>query len=385
MRYFLLVLIIIFTASIATSQALYRQYPSDVLRTDRNIKILKPRNYAENPEKTYPLILVLDGDYLFEPVAGNVDYLSYWDQMPEAFVVGINQRQSRYEETAIDINNGMPEPQSLKFMDFVMEVRQTMLDEYRVAQFTVIIGQDITANLSSYYLMRSKVPIQGLIHIDPAYSQIIEENLINKLGNLKNHNFLYTATSDKKDATEIMYQDTDSLFKKSGNTHIKYETLSQTNKYNVAASAIPRGLLYIFNDYRLINPQLFLKETLTDPDTTKKDKKAATALSKLQEKYAFIKDVYGVNMKVRLVDLVNITNYLIDNKEWNQLLDISAFTAREYPDILYGRFIEGLAYEGLERPDRALKSYNAAYVLKPAVGVETEDVLDKIELLQTKK
>ena len=40
-------------------------------------------------KKHIPLILVLDGDYLFEPFSGCVDYLSYWDEIPEAIVVGI--------------------------------------------------------------------------------------------------------------------------------------------------------------------------------------------------------------------------------------------------------------------------------------------------------
>ncbi|MDP5076828.1 MAG: esterase family protein [Nonlabens sp.] len=369
------------------AQALYRSYPSDVLGEERNIKILKPRNYAENPEKTYPLIIVLDGDFLFEPVAGNVDYLSYWDQMPESFVVGINQSKSRYDDCAINRETGFPEKQSLAFMDFVMEVRQTMLDEYRVVPFTVLIGKDITANLSSFYLMRNQVPIQAMIHIEPQYSDIISNNLTSKINSLKEHNYLYVASSSKEQDLDDMYaSNADSLLTPQSSKHLSYEFIEGTNKYDVAAQAIPRGLQFIFKEYSLINPDSFLKETLATTDgTPAKGKDAVTALSKLKEKYAFIKQVYGVDMKVRLVDLVSISEYLIKNKQWEPLLDMSEFTYKTYPDILYGRFLEGMAYEGLDRPDRALKSYNAAYVLSPAVGINKDNVLDKIEYLQNKQ
>ncbi|MDP5076649.1 MAG: esterase family protein [Nonlabens sp.] len=387
MRLLFTSIILLLSSISALSQALYRSYPSDVLGEERNIKILKPRSYAESPEKTYPLIIVLDGDFLFEPVAGNVDYLSYWDQMPESFVVGINQRKSRFDDCAIDRNTGFPEKQSLAFMDFVMEVRQTMLDEYRVAPFTVLIGKDITANLGSFYLMRKQVPMQAMIHIEPRYSEVISTNLNAKLNSLSGHNYLYVASSSKEQSLDDMYPtNADSLLTTKSSKHITYESIEGTNNYDIAAQAIPRGLQFIFKEYRLINPDLFLKETLATTATTPaKGKDAVTALSKLKEKYAFIKQVYGVDMTVRLVDLVAISEYLIKNKQWEPLLDMSEFTYKTYPDILYGRFLEGMAYEGLDRPDRALKSYNAAYVLTPAVGINKDNVLDKIEYLQNKK
>lgn len=382
MRSLSLALLLFMCSVHAFSQALYRSYPSNILGEERNIKILKPRDYAENPEKTYPLIIVLDGDYLFEPVAGNADYLAYWDQMPACFAVGINQSQSRYDDCAIDRSTGLPAKQALAFMDFVMEVRQTMVQEYRVAPFTVLVGKDITANLSSFYLMRKQVPIQAMIHIEPKYSNIITKNLTDRINGLPGHNYLYVASSGKEKALKEMYNSTAvSLPASQSNKHLRYECIAGTNKYDVASQAVPRGLQFIFKDYGLIDADLFLKETLattagTQATATGKD--AVTALTKLQDKYAYIKQVYGVDMTVRLVDFVNIAEYLITNKQWEPLLDISEFTYKTYPDILYGRFIEGIAYEGIGRPERALKSYNTAYVLEEAIGISKDNVLDKI-------
>ncbi|PPK96481.1 MULTISPECIES: alpha/beta hydrolase [Nonlabens] len=380
---------LLFIGHLAFSQALYRSFPSDVLGEDRNVKILKPRNYSKNPEKTYPLIIVLDGDFLFEPVAGTADYLAYWDQMPESFVVGINQRQSRYDDTEINQDSGFPEQQSLKFMDFVMEIKQTMVNEYRVAPFTVIVAKDITANLASFYLMRKKIAIDALIQIDPEYSPIIQQNLIPKISQLQEYNYFYVATPEKDNSlSEIITTETDSLFATKKNLNLKHDKIEGTNKYSVAAHAIPRGLDFIFQEYQLIDEEQLLEQDLAEEakfEGDEKKKGMVRIIDRIQEKYRLIKEVYGVDMKLRLVDLVTIADYVESKQDWDQLIDIGVLANEVYPDILYGRYIEGLGYEGIGRPSRAIKAFNAAYGLEPAVGISKEDVLDKVELLQIKE
>ncbi len=84
------------------SQIIYEEFNSTKLGESRRLKIQLPRNYETNVEKKYPIVLVLDADYLFEPVAGNVDYFSYWEDMPESIVVGVMQNDSRYEDCSYD-------------------------------------------------------------------------------------------------------------------------------------------------------------------------------------------------------------------------------------------------------------------------------------------
>jgi len=57
-------------------QIRYIELESKYLQGPRRIKLQLPRNYEKNRTKEYPIILVFDADYLFEPVAGMVDYLS---------------------------------------------------------------------------------------------------------------------------------------------------------------------------------------------------------------------------------------------------------------------------------------------------------------------
>ena len=80
------------------SKVIYEEFSSYKLGETRRLKIQLPRDYETNTEKSYPIVIVLDANYLFEPVAGNVDYFGYWEDMPEALVVGIMQGDDLYDD-----------------------------------------------------------------------------------------------------------------------------------------------------------------------------------------------------------------------------------------------------------------------------------------------
>ena len=408
-----LTVLALFFCAFAYSQALYRTYPSEVLDEERQVKILKPRSYSKNPEKTYPLVIVLDGDYLFEPVAGNVDYLSYWDQMPESFVVGVNMKESRYDDAAIDFKTGLPGERGQKFMDFLMELRGTMMEEYRVTPFTVIVGKDITANLSAFYLLRKKVPVNAFIQIAPEYSSLVEENLVRKMGDQQEYTYFYVGTPETTDVDGAFFDTlTDSLFMGRENLNMKHELLLDTNKYSVAVDAISRGLRYSFQEYGMIDEQALYKagveedvqiaaeeemmeEEMTEEGTEKEDKKEkkkkkrdkskVSVVKVLQEKYQFIEEVYGVKMKLRLIDIATIASFLKNREDWDEMINLGSLTSKEYPELAYGPYLEALGYEGIGRVPRAIDLLNEAYTLEPAAGITQTDVLDKLELLKAQE
>src|SRR6056300_1060005 len=108
MKHLLLVVLFLFSINITNSQVKYETLQSSKLDEDRQLKIQLPRGYNSNQEKVYPLFIVFDGDYLFEAVAGNVDYYSYWEDMPEAIIVGVNQFDKRYDDCLYSEQNSLP-------------------------------------------------------------------------------------------------------------------------------------------------------------------------------------------------------------------------------------------------------------------------------------
>ena len=56
---------------------------STKLAETREILVSLPPSYETNPAKRYPVLLLLDGDYLMNPFQGALDYGEYWDDLPE--------------------------------------------------------------------------------------------------------------------------------------------------------------------------------------------------------------------------------------------------------------------------------------------------------------
>ena len=67
----------------------YFRHDSPILRRPLHIYIRLPADYAQQPERRYPIVYLLDGDSLFPILAANHLFLTYDEQAPEAIVVGI--------------------------------------------------------------------------------------------------------------------------------------------------------------------------------------------------------------------------------------------------------------------------------------------------------
>jgi predicted alpha/beta superfamily hydrolase len=157
------------------SQIIYEEFKSDKLGESRRLKIQLPRNYDTNVDKKYPIVLVLDADYLFEPVAGNVDYFSYWEDMPESIVVGIMQGDTRYNDCAYDENTFMPSEKGAQFFEFIgLELIPYIDKKYRTAKFIIGVGHDFTANFLNYYLFKDPPLLNGYINLSPDMAPMME-------------------------------------------------------------------------------------------------------------------------------------------------------------------------------------------------------------------
>ena len=146
------VISLLLSCNLSFSQTIYESIESEALGTTRELKIQLPRNYEANEDQAYPLIIVFDGDYLFEAVAGNVDYYSYWKDMPDAIVVGVNQIDSRADDCTISVENFLPHKKGAQFYDFVVtELIPFVTENYRSLDFKIAIGHGKTANFINYF------------------------------------------------------------------------------------------------------------------------------------------------------------------------------------------------------------------------------------------
>lgn len=173
------------------AQVLYETIDSEKLGVTREIKIQLPRNYDAEGDILYPIIVVLDGDYLFEPVIGNADYHAYWGDMPESIVVGINQVKSRETDLIYSDISFFPEDGGAQFFEFIgMELIPYLNDNYLTSDFRIAIGHDKSANFINYYLFKDKPLFRGYISLSPDLAPEMAVRLQERLSSIDTDTFI---------------------------------------------------------------------------------------------------------------------------------------------------------------------------------------------------
>lgn len=358
----------------ATSQIQYEEIQSNSLGESRELKIQLPRNYDANTEKTYPVLVVLDGDYLFEPVAGMTDYYSYWEEMPEVIVVGVNQAETRENDTLYDELNALPTETGVSFFEFLgLEMMPWLDNKYRTNSFRIVVGHDMTANFMNFYLMKETALFQGYISLSPDLSPEMDIRLSNQLEKTQQKIFYYLATGTEdikslREGTEVL----DSQLKVVSNDNLKYyfDNFDGATHYSLVGKAIPSALENIFSIYKPISRKEY-KEVLLKLDGSPYDY--------LIDKYATVKALFGLDDQIRINDFTAVSKAVQKKGDWVGLENLGKLARAQYPETMLGNYYLALALEKSGEPKKAMRMYQNAYLLDEISFLTKDLMLDKAD------
>jgi len=368
-------LLLIFTSQLF-SQTKYEFIDSDRLG-QRELKIQLPRNYNENLEQFYPLIVTLDGDYLFEVVSGNVDYMSYWDDMPDAIVVGINQESSKEDDLYISEEDYFPIRGGAKFYEFLgAELVPYLIEKYRVGIFKIVVGHGDSANFINFFAFKKDPLFQAYISISPSFSPFMEENLFQLISSNKASIFYYLSTSEedfKDNRKSILNLNTRIQDIKLETITYKFDDFKTDGHYSLVANSIPSALNHIFSIYKPISRNEYKNELL---------KIDYSPVKYLENKYRKIKDLFGIEKQILLNDFRAVNATIIKKKNMDYYKDLSKLAKDNYPGTLLSNLYIGRYYESTGNYKKAIKAYQEAFVYDEIDGITKEELLDRAEKLK---
>ena len=371
---FLLVLFCIINATDA--QVKYETFESSKLGETRELKIQLPRGYDGNQDKSYPLFVVLDGDYLFEIVAGNVDYYSYWEDMPEAIVVGVNQFDKRFDDCMYG-QNSLPIETGAAFYEFIgMELIPYIERTYRTENFRVAVGHGETANFINYYLLKQQPLFQGYVVISPELAPNMLDYIPEQLGKLESKIFYYLANTKNdsksiKKMTEALNTDISALETK--NIFYNFDSFEGASHYSVPAHAIPKAIESIFYVFQPISKKEY-KEVILELDTS--------PVEYLQEKYKTISELFGIEKQILINDFKAIAAAIEKNEDFDYFENLGKIARKEYPKTLLGNYYLARFYEETGESKKAMRTYQSAYTLDEIAGITKDLMLEKADLIK---
>jgi len=354
------------------SQSKYEEINSINLDENRSIKVQLPRNYNENVDRTYPLILVFDGDYIFEPVVGNVDYFSYWEDMPEAIVVGVIQEKTRYKDVSYERENFTLDENGTAFYNFIKkELIPYVKSNYRVSNFNIGVGHDLTANFINYFLLNDPALFGGYICISPEFDPSMQDQITARLESMdkKVNYYLATGSNDFPESMEISEKLNYRLSAiKNKKLNYFYDNFKGGNHYSIVTRGVPNAIEKIFSIYRPITEEEYTNVLLTMDGSIHQY---------LVDKYATIEELFGIINVVRENDFLAVAAAAAKRQQWDSLREIADMAIKQYPETQLGYYYMGRYHEETGSPKKAMRLYQGAYRKKSVSFINTLVMLSR--------
>ncbi|MBU2927998.1 alpha/beta hydrolase [Winogradskyella psychrotolerans] len=379
MKKFHLLLIALFIGFNVYSQAIYKTIDSYKLEGTRELKIQLPRNYNPEEKRTYPLIIVLDGDYLFEPVAGNIDYQSYWEDIPDCIVVGINQADTRVDDFYYDDESYFPSHNGASFYEFMAAELLPFIEEnYNASNFRIIVGHDLSANFINYYLFKDDPIFRAYVALSPDFAPEMTNRLQQRLSILQKEMFYYMATADADiKAVRASVVEGHSVLSAIENKNFlyKFDDFEDANHYSLVGRGIPKALNQIFTPFKPINAKEYSEKVLTFE---------GSPYDYLIKKYEDIEHFYGFEKTLIENDIRAIAAASNKKDDLESLQKLSKLVSKNFPKSMLSAYYSGMINEKEGNLKRALQRYKSGLLLEPSQYIDKEMMLDKMYEIQDK-
>lgn len=374
----LLPVLFLFISTLSFGQKVTEELFSKKLNEKRDITIILPESYDSSKNKKYPLLLVLDGDYLLDPFSGVFSYATYWDDLPETIIIGVDQAD-REKDTETSEDTGIPQENGDRFYEFIeLELMPYLQQKYRLAPFKVVAGHDWTAGFLNFFLYKNNPLFQGYIAISPELPANIETILPEKLAQLqKDTYYYYLATADgdvdriRKSAVQL-----DGLIKPIDNKSLKYryDNFGNASHYSLVPMAIPQAVYHIFGEYQPISSVEYQTKIAT---------LQSGYVDYLKAKYAQLDKNLGLEVPVRINDLKAIEAAIMKNGMFEELKELAKIAKKNYPKTIIGEYYEGLYYEKTGNTQKAIKIYLNGYTFSSIADYTKEFMVEKAQALKT--
>ncbi|WP_296317971.1 alpha/beta hydrolase [Winogradskyella sp. UBA3174] len=376
MKKTILIVLLFFLSIPIIAQIRYDEINSPNLNVARQLKIKLPKNYDPSSELKHPLIIVFDGDYLFEPVAGQVDFQTYFDDMPGSIVVGIVQGDERYYDGYCDEVTGLPKEGGLRFHNFISDELIPYLDNnYNTSKFRVAVGHDLMGNFINSYLFKEDPLFQAYVSISPDLSGTVKDYLGKRLESFRDDIFYYMATSDKDmPGIRASVLTANSQISEVKNQFLTYyfDDFKNETHYTLVTSAISRSFDKIFELYKPLREKE-LEEKVLPYEGTLDDY--------LVDRYDRIQKLFGIKKEITEEEFEKVVKVAEQREDLESLEKIGKLAKKLNPESLLGTYYLAQYAEKIGKTKKAKKLYESALTLNDVSHINRDFIFSKIDEL----
>ncbi|WP_350286493.1 alpha/beta hydrolase-fold protein [uncultured Croceitalea sp.] len=351
-------------------------FESFKLQERRDVSYYFPENYTD--DKTYPLIVVLDAEFLFDNVVANAKFYSTHNRMPEAIVVGVHQSKNdlRWEDCDFEQTTGLPTEKGKLFYEFLgTELIPYLETSYNIAPFKMFIGYDITANFGNYFLFKDKSLFNAYLSISPVLATEMDSRVPSRLLDIDQEIF-YNLVLEKdptEDRQRILQMNNAIASIQKENIHYFFDQYDEPDHISIAAYGISKAFDNVFQLFRPISPKEYKEEILKSDEPV---------IAYLEAKYGMIEKLLGFEKEVELNDIMAIYAGCLKKEDYESLKPLSDICKKQFPETMMGFYFEGEYLELIGEPKKAYKAFEKAFQMNEIDFLTKDMALDKIDALK---
>lgn len=337
----------------------------------RQLSVSLPPSYDRESKKTYPLLFLLDGDYLFDPFQGAVSYGNYWDDLPEVIIVGLHQNKDneRFDDCTFDEATGLPEGKGESFFEFIGgELIPYIQTKYRTSNFKIIAGHDLTAGFMNLFLYKDNPLFNAYISLSPELPLEMETRVAERLATFKQNMFYYQSSGDgdlKKMRAKITTLDENIKAANISTLNYKYDDFKGASHYSLVLYSIPNALYQFFASYQPISMSEYQEKIA---------KMESGYVDYLKNKYEVLEKALGIKMNIRINDFKAIEAAILKNKAYGEFEQLAQLSRKMYPKTMLGDYHMAMYYENTGDIKNAVRYYQNGFQLQP-IGELTKDMM----------
>ena len=367
---------LLFSGSFYAQRIVEEDFYSVSLNEIKVLQIFIPEGY-DLSQNEYPLAVVLDADDLFETYVSISKLFAKNDKAPNQIIVGISQYIApfRARDYGHDIINSYPTQESMRVFEYISkELVPHLKDNYRIADFKTIIGQEITANFANYFLLDKEPVFNAYINLHPELAVDMPVYLKTAIENLKGKDYFYytscaenTSLNTKK---EMAKADASLAQIENDYFYYKFENFEHSSELVSIPQGIASALEHVFTKYASITNKEFNHEIVyLSP---------LAAIEYLQFRYENIAYLFGEYKDIRLEDFIAIEPVIIDKEGGLLLHKFGEMALEKFPSNPLGNYYLGLYYEKKMDYRAAIISYKKGYPKIPENSPRSKHFFENI-------
>lgn len=378
MKNFIFTLITLISLNVF-SQKTVELFDSKKLGEEREITVSLPKSYVTETKRSYPLLVLLDGDYLYAPFQGAITYANYWDDIPELIIVAItqNKKDERYDDCQWDEETGLPLEKGINFFEFIgAELIPYIEKNYRVAPFKIIAGHDTTAGFLNLYLYKENPLFNAYISLSPDLPPQMDKQLPERMTQLAKPIYYYQSSSDgdiKRLLKGVKSLDEGLKTINKASFNYKFDEFIGASHYSLVLHSIPNALYHIFAVYQPITSIEFQKIAALE----------SGYVQYLIDKYETIEKAFNTKIPIRMSDFKAVEAAIFKNSDWNALDELSIIAEKQYPKSMLHDYYMALMYEKKGLYEKAKKNYLSAMQKEPIGDLDKDKMYEKAEEMKS--